>query len=65
MLISSPALLQILLLSCIASIVLVNGLDDYSIADDDVINLPISRFPEPDCKYHVRFYNRNGSELKR
>ncbi|KAL3994216.1 Zona pellucida-like domain family protein [Acanthocheilonema viteae] len=60
---------QILLLSCITFIVLVNGLDDYSIADNDnddnVINLPVSKFPEPDCKYHVRFYNRNGSELKR
>lgn len=56
---------QIVLFSCIASIVLVNGLNDYNIADDDIINLPVSKFPEPDCKYRVRSHNRNGAELKR
>lgn len=63
--ISIRFLFRILLLSHIISIVLVNGLDDYNIADDDVINLPVSKFPEPDCKYRVRLYDRNGSELKR
>uniref|UniRef100_A0A1I8EJU3 ZP domain-containing protein n=1 Tax=Wuchereria bancrofti TaxID=6293 RepID=A0A1I8EJU3_WUCBA len=64
--ISIPIPFQILLFSCIASsIVLVNGLNDYNIADDDIINLPVSKFPEPDCKYRVRSHNRNGAELKR
>ncbi|VDK61831.1 unnamed protein product [Onchocerca ochengi] len=46
------------------SIALAIDLDDYEVADDNVINLPVSRFPDPDCKYHIRFYNRNGSQLK-
>ncbi|KAM3719549.1 Cuticlin-4 [Dirofilaria immitis] len=44
---------------------MVTDLDNYEIVDDDIINLPASKFPEPDCKYRVRFYNRSGSELKR
>lgn len=49
-----------------SSIMLTDGLDDYSsIADDDIISLLASKFPEPECKYHVRSCNRNGSELKR
>uniref|UniRef100_A0A0R3S188 ZP domain-containing protein n=1 Tax=Elaeophora elaphi TaxID=1147741 RepID=A0A0R3S188_9BILA len=52
-------------LTCIINVVLVNGSDYYNIADEDIINLPVIKFPEPDCKYRVRLYNRNGSELQR
>ncbi|VDK77476.1 unnamed protein product [Litomosoides sigmodontis] len=45
---------------------LMDEMNDYSsIADDDIINLPASKFPEPECKYRIRSCNRNGSELKR
>uniref|UniRef100_A0A1I7VLT6 ZP domain-containing protein n=1 Tax=Loa loa TaxID=7209 RepID=A0A1I7VLT6_LOALO len=56
---------QMLLFSCITSVMPVSRLDDYNIADDNVINLSVSEFPEPNCKYHIRLYNRNGSELTR
>uniref|UniRef100_A0A915PN48 ZP domain-containing protein n=1 Tax=Setaria digitata TaxID=48799 RepID=A0A915PN48_9BILA len=52
-------------ISLLSWTVLVSGLDDYSIPDDDIINLPVSKFPEPSCAYRLRFYNRNGPILKR
>ncbi|OZC11900.1 hypothetical protein X798_01081 [Onchocerca flexuosa] len=57
-------LFQILLFFCTISIVLAVDFDDYEIADYNITNLPVSKFPDPDCKYHIRFYNRNGSQLK-
>ncbi|VDN39076.1 unnamed protein product, partial [Gongylonema pulchrum] len=55
----------LLLLSGTATLGLVSSYENYDILDGDVINLPIGKFPEPECKYHVRYRDRNGSELKR
>lgn len=55
----------LLLLFWAATIKLVDGVENYDVLDEDVINLPVGKFPEPECEYRVRYRDRSGPELKR
>lgn len=38
---------------------------EEDVSDDEIVNLPVGKFPEPECTYRVRLGDRNGPELKR